>query len=69
MILKDKETENLIKVSDIESLINPSKNSIGGKVQSGQEEQDTTDFAKESLQFPSGEDLPRCWLDADYQKA
>jgi hypothetical protein len=69
MFLKDKQTENLIKIADIESLINPSKNSVSGKDQSGQEEQDTTDFAKESLQFPSGENLPRCWMDADYQKA
>jgi len=69
MFLKDKQTDNLIKIVDIESFINPSKNSISGKVQSGQEEQDTTDFAKESLQFPSGETLPRCWLDADYQQA
>ncbi|MFB8790055.1 MAG: acetyltransferase [Potamolinea sp.] len=68
MFLKDKQTDNLIKIVDIESLINPSKNSISGKVQSGQEEQDTTDFAKESLQFPSGEELPRCWMDADYQQ-
>lgn len=68
MFLKDKQTDNLIKIVDIESLINPSKNSVSGKVQSGQEEQDTTDFAKDSLQFPSGEGLPLCWLDADYQQ-
>lgn len=68
MFLKDKQNENLIKVADVESLINPSKNSVPGKVQSGEEEQDTADFAKDNLQFPSGEALPRCWTDADYQK-
>lgn len=68
MFLKDTQTDNLIKISDIEALINPSKNTVPGKDQSGQEEQDTTDFAKESLQFPSGESLPRCWMDADYQQ-
>ena len=24
-------------------------------------------FAKADLQFPSGEPLPRCWLDAHYR--
>jgi hypothetical protein len=29
--------------------------------------QDPEKFAKSELQFPSGEPLPRCWLDAHYR--
>ena len=69
MFLKDKQTDDLIEIHDVESLFNPNKTTISGQNQAGQEEQNTTEFEKESLKFPSGEALPRCWVDADYQKA
>ncbi len=69
MFLKDKQTDDLIEIHDVESLFNPTKTTISGQSQAGQEEQSSTDFQKESLKFPSGEDLPRCWWDANYQQA
>jgi hypothetical protein len=33
----------------------------------GQEEQDPETFMKQNLVFPSGENLPLCWLDANYR--
>jgi hypothetical protein len=69
MFLKDKQTDDLIKVLDIEALFNPTKPMISGQSQAGQEEQNPTDFPKESLKFPSGEDLPICWVDENYQQA
>lgn len=68
MFLKDKQTDDLIEILDIEALFNPTKTTISGQSQVGQEEQSPTDFPKESLKFPSGEELPVCWVDADYQK-
>lgn len=68
MFLKDKTTGSLVEVSNLEELFNPNKNSITGQSQSGQEEQNSASFNKDNLKFPSGEDLPRCWLDTDYQK-
>lgn len=69
MLLKDKQTDNLVEILDLEALINPSQSSVSGQVQAGQEEQNPASFEKETLKFPSGENLPICWMDADYQKA
>lgn len=69
MFLKSKQTGTLIKIQDTESLINPNQQEINGKDQAGQEEQNTTTYSKQELVFPSGESLPRCWLDSNYTKA
>jgi hypothetical protein len=69
MLLQDKQTGNLIEIEDITSLINPAKTTISGSIQEGQEEQPPEDLEKVSLVFPSGEDLPRCWIDANYRIA
>lgn len=69
MFLKSKQTGTLIQINDTESLINPNQQQIKGKDQAGQEEQDTTTYSKQELVFPSGESLPRCWLDANYTTA
>ncbi|XHX80443.1 MAG: acetyltransferase [Stenomitos frigidus ULC029] len=68
MLLQDKRTGSLIEVVEIVDLVNPAKDKISGRVQSGQEEQDQEPIAKDTLIFPSGEDLPRCWLEADYRE-
>lgn len=67
LFLKEKSTGNLIEILDVQSLIDPNQANIPGQVQAGQEEQDPQSFDKGHLSFPSGEDLPRCWLDADYK--
>jgi hypothetical protein len=69
MFLQNKQTGVLIKVLDLESLINPLESVIPGRVQDGQEEQPPSTTAKTDLIFPSGESLPRCWMDADYREA
>ncbi len=67
MFLKNKESGELIKVLNIEALFNPNEKAVQGKDQAGQEEQDPASFEKQQLIFPSGESLPRCWMDVDYQ--
>jgi hypothetical protein len=69
MFLQDKETGNLVEVKDVQALINPMDSQIVIQVQEGQEEQDPEPLQKKNLIFPSGEDLPRCWLDVDYRVA
>ncbi|MBD2299510.1 acetyltransferase [Nostoc sp. FACHB-87] len=69
MLLQIKDTSDLVKITDIQELIDPNVNIVHGKDQEGQEEQDIDTFTKESLVFPSGESLPRCWLDANYRAA
>jgi hypothetical protein len=67
MFLHSKDSDTLVKVTDVETLFNPTKGEISGRVQEGEEEQDPQSFSKKNLKFPSGEDLPRCWIDADYR--
>lgn len=69
MFLKDKTSGSLVEINDLEALFDPNKTSVPGQSQSGQEEQNTASFEKETLKFPSGEELPRCWLDVNYPKA
>lgn len=67
MLLKDRTTSDLIEIVDLNALFNPTQAAVAGRDQAGQEEQDLKSFEKESLIFPSGEVLPRCWVDANYQ--
>ncbi|MBD2460879.1 acetyltransferase [Oscillatoria sp. FACHB-1407] len=68
MLLQDKQSGSLVEVLDVADLVNPSTGQIQGRIQAGQEEQDPEDIAKEQLVFPSGEELPRCWVDQNYQR-
>lgn len=67
MFLQQKNSATLIEIKDLEALFNPLRNEIEGRIQEGEEEQDPESFAKHDLTFASGEDLPRCWLDANYR--
>jgi len=69
MFLQDKQTADMVEVLDPTALVNPAESHIQGRVQTGQEEQDPISYSKESLIFPSGESLPRCWVDANYRTA
>ena len=67
MLLKNPKTDELIKISEFEELIDPFQDSVSGKSQAGQNEQPPESFSKKDLVFPSGENLPLCWLDSDYK--
>jgi hypothetical protein len=69
MLLQEKETGNLLEVIDLQALSDPSEETVVCRDQSGQEEQDSEKYGKQGLVFPSGETLPRCWIDADYRNA
>jgi hypothetical protein len=69
MFLHNTETGSLVKINDFQELIDPSKNAVVAQSQSGEEEQDPEPMDKSNLIFPSGENLPLCWVDADYRKA
>ncbi|MFM7426442.1 MAG: acetyltransferase [Elainella sp.] len=69
MLLKNNQTstETLIEIVDVDTLINPLSETVPGRIQNGQEEQEPEQFAKTELVFPSGEALPKCWFDANYK--
>jgi len=69
MLLQLKDSGELVKIKDVQELINPNRDTVQAKQQEGQEEQQTDSYEKENLVFPSGEKLPRCWLDANYRNA
>ncbi len=69
MLLQLKENGELVKIVDVQELINPNSDTVQAKEQQGQEEQQADSYKKENLVFPSGESLPRCWLDANYKNA
>lgn len=68
MLLVDKRTGDLVRVEDVDSLFNPFTTEVMARDQAGEEEQDWDAFQKKQLLFPSGEALPMCWTDPDYQK-
>ncbi|MEO6861322.1 MAG: acetyltransferase [Microcoleus sp.] len=67
MLLQEKESGDLVEIIDIESLVSPTKNKVSGRIQAGEEEQDPANFEKAKLVFPSGEVLPRCWIEENYK--
>jgi hypothetical protein len=67
MLLQAKDSGSIVEIIDIQELINPVSDIVKGQNQLGQEEQDPTSYKKENLVFPSGESLPRCWVDANYR--
>jgi len=68
MLLKQHNGDALVEVISVEDLVNPLHDKVQGRIQEGQEEQDPRSFPKTELVFPSGEVLPRCWLDSHYRE-
>ena len=67
MFLKEKSTGDLVEVLSVQDLFDPFCTDLVGRYQHGEERQDPEKFVKAELIFPSGEDLPKCWLDAHYR--
>ena len=66
MYLKHKTSGDFVEVLDFNILIDPCRSSLKGRYHAGEELQEPMDFDKNDLIFPSGENLPRCWLDSHY---
>lgn len=67
MFLKSKSHGELVEILEVENLYDPFKQEILGRFHAGEEMQDPETFRKSELIFPSGESIPQCWLDPDYQ--
>lgn len=68
MFLKDSSNNDLVEILSVNDLFDPFCDQVVGRYQHGEERQDPENFAKSALIFPSGEALPRCWLDAHYRE-
>lgn len=67
MFLRQHSTGDLVEVLSLDDLINPNHGELAGRYNAGEEQQEPEMFSKSDLRFPSGESLPRCWLDAHYR--
>jgi hypothetical protein len=67
MYLKHVPSGDLVEVIDLAGLFDPFEKGVQGRIHAGEELQDAARFAKAELVFPSGEALPRCWVDPDYR--
>lgn len=67
MFLQHKRSAALIEVLDPSNLYDPCIDAITGRLHGGEEMQEPESFIKSEMLFPSGEPLPRCWLDPDYR--
>jgi len=67
MYLRHTHSGDLVEVAELSALFDPCLADIPGRIHAGEELQDVSTFAKTELVFPSGEALPRCWLDSAYR--
>jgi hypothetical protein len=58
---------SLVEVLDVQQLFDPFASTVLGRLHAGEELQDPGALSKVELSFPSGEPLPRCWMDPHYQ--
>jgi hypothetical protein len=68
MFLQIKDSRSLVKIVDVQELFDPTSETVHAQDQQGEEEQETDIYQKQELIFPSGEKLPRCWLDAKFRE-
>jgi hypothetical protein len=67
MFLQQRSNGKMVEVLSLNDLFNPNHAQLVGRYNAGEELQDPEKFDKSSLEFLSGEPLPRCWLDIHYR--
>ena len=67
MFLKHASSGDLVEVMKVADLFDPFQTAIQGRFHRGEEMPDAEQFAKSDLVFPSGEALPKCWVDPGYK--
>ncbi|MFQ6538142.1 MULTISPECIES: acetyltransferase [Aphanothece] len=64
--IRQGDDQRLVEVLDLKQLFDPFAAEVLGRFHAGEELQDPQGMTKQRLIFPSGEALPRCWLDPHY---
>ena len=57
-----------MEVLNLPQLFDPFATALRGRLHAGEELQEPDLFLKTDLLFPSGEPLPRCWLDPHFKQ-
>ena len=68
VFLRHRPSSDLVEILDLEALFDPLKCETKGRFHAGDEIPNPAGFTKTDLMFPSGERLPRCWVDSHYRK-
>ena len=64
--LRDADDQSLVEVLDLKQLVDPFATEVLVRLHAGEELQDPGPVLKEQLVFPSGEALPRCWVEGHH---
>lgn len=67
MFLKEKNSKHLVEVLSLEDLFDPLQSGFTGRLNYGEDVPEPQQFEKSAVCFPSGESLPRCWIDVHYR--
>jgi hypothetical protein len=65
--IRHDDDSSLVEVLDLKQLFDPFATQVQARLHGGEELQDPQPYPKADLSFPSGEALPRCWVDSHYQ--
>jgi hypothetical protein len=68
MFLSHQPTQQIVEILSVPDLWDPFLKEVVARSHSGEEMQDPTSYLKSELVFPSGEPLPRCWIDPHYRE-
>ena len=68
MYMRHMQSGNLVEITELSDMFDPCLGEVQGRIHAGEELQEIAKFAKAGLAFPSGEALPRCWLDRAYRE-
>jgi hypothetical protein len=68
MYLRHAASGDLVEILELSTLFDPFAREVSGRFHAGEEMQEPAGFRKNELVFPSGETLPRCWMDPDYRR-
>jgi len=67
MFLKNTDNGDLAQLVELSELTDPNAASITVRYHAGEEAGEPVSVEKTKLSFPSGEALPKCWLDPHYR--
>lgn len=67
MFLRERHSNHLVEVLDMKQMYDPYQVKILGRLNIGEDLPEAEEFKKSDLEFPSGESLPRCWIDPHYR--
>lgn len=67
MFIKDVSSGDLAEVVNMSELCDPNATTVTVRYHAGEEAGDPIAVSKSGMRFPSGEALPKCWLDPHYR--